>query len=136
MRKAGELPNAAPWTTDVACSDAVDALYTIPAGSGARGSIVGCAAGEVMDAAAVQAQLTDGGAEGVVAQTGARIVRVAYRTVRSDGTSAVTTATVYLPVVPRAVGLPNELPAPPQPPEPAPVAEAAPAEPAAAEVRP
>jgi hypothetical protein len=98
--------DAAPWTTDVACSDAVEALYTMPAGPGARGSIVGCAAGEVLDAAAVQAQLTDGGAEGVVAQTGARIVRVAYRTVRSDGAEAVTTATVYLPLVPRAAPAP------------------------------
>jgi hypothetical protein len=68
--------------------------------------IVSCALGDKLDQATVQSEMADDGAEGITAQTGANIVKVAYRTVRSDGSVAVTTATVYLPLVPRALPAP------------------------------
>lgn len=95
----------AAWTSTPPCPDTVDAIYEAQA-PGPRGSIARCALGDELDQAAVQAELDDGGAEGVVAQTGVRIVKLAYRTVRSTGGEAISTATVYLPLVPRALPAP------------------------------
>jgi len=71
-----------------------------------RGAIVGCTLGTRLDPAAVQTAMSDDGAEGVVAQTGAQTIKLAYRTVRSDGTATVSTATAYLPLEPRALPAP------------------------------
>lgn len=95
------------WTTSPACSDAAMAIYaTQGMAAGVRGSIVRCALGDALTLADVQTELADSGAEGVLATTGARIVKLAYRTIRSDGTPAISTATVYLPEQPRALPAP------------------------------
>ena len=102
-------PDADPssWTVDPACTGTAESIYTTPATLPAeRGAIVQCALGDRMEQAEVETEMADDGAEGVVAQTGARVVKLAYRTQRSDGTVAVTTATAYLPLVPRAVPAP------------------------------
>ncbi|MDQ3335787.1 MAG: alpha/beta fold hydrolase [Myxococcota bacterium] len=95
------------WTADPPCTATADAIYTTPAQlPAARGAIIKCALGDKLDQATVQSEMNAAGAEGVVAQTGARVVKISYRTVRSDGSAAATTATVYLPLVPRAVPAP------------------------------
>jgi predicted esterase len=95
------------WTADPPCTATQDAIYTTPAQlPPTRGAIITCALGDKLDQPTVQSEMNAEGAEGVVAQTGARIVKIAYRTVRSDGSAAATTATVYLPLVPRAVPAP------------------------------
>lgn len=114
---AGLSPDAAAdaapgaWTSDPPCTDGADSIYTTPASLPPltpvlRGAIVRCALGDRLDQAAAQTELTASGAEGVTAQTGARVVKLAFRTVRSDGTAAVSTATAYLPLTPRAVPAP------------------------------
>lgn len=99
----------AVWTSTPACSAAPDAIYATPASSVlaamARGAIASCALGDELDAATAEAEMADEGAD-VDATTGVRVVKLAYRTVRSDGTAAVSTATVYLPLVPRAMPAP------------------------------
>lgn len=98
---------AGAWTTTPACSDALDAIYEIPSSLPSEsGTIVHCSLGDLLDTVAVQAKMSDEGAEGVVAQTGVRAVKVAYRTTRSNGTPTMTTATIYLPEVPRALPAP------------------------------
>ena len=99
----GEQPAA--WSADPACSAAADAIYGATP-SGGRGAVLSCALGERLELAAVQAAMAGEGAEGVTAQTGVRVVKLAYRTVRSDGSAAVTTATAYLPRAPRALPAP------------------------------
>jgi intracellular sulfur oxidation DsrE/DsrF family protein len=95
------------WSAEPACAATAEAIYTTPPMlPPARGMIVSCALGDKLDQATVQSEMVDDGAEGVTAQTGANIVKVAYRTVRSDGSVAVTTATVYLPLVPRTLPAP------------------------------
>jgi len=102
-----DAPIPGVWTADPPCADTAESIYVTPAQLPATpGAIVKCALGDKLDQATVQSEMTAEGAEGVVAQTGARVVKVAYRTVRSDGSVAVTTATVYLPLVPRAVPAP------------------------------
>ena len=101
--------DAAPaaWTTSPACSASADAIYaTQGMTAGARGSIVTCALGDLMTLADAQSELARSGAEGVIATTGARVVKLAYRTIRSDGTPAISTATVYLPAQPRSLPAP------------------------------
>jgi hypothetical protein len=89
------------------CSDTLDAIYETPASLPVDpGAIVHCSLGELLDPAAVQAAMADAGAEGVIAQTGVRILKIAYRTARSNGTPTISTATVYLPTVPRALPAP------------------------------
>ena len=95
------------WTVEPACTDELDAIYQLPAQLPAgAGALVHCSLGALLDQAAVQATLADSGAEGVVAQTGVREVKVAYRTSRSNGSATMTTATIYLPVEPRALPAP------------------------------
>lgn len=102
---AGITVEPAAWSADPACSAAVTAIYDAqPAGP--RGSVLACALGEKLDTAGAQAAMAGDGAEGVTARTGVRVVKLAYRTVRSDGTAVVTTATAYLPLVPRALPAP------------------------------
>ncbi len=95
------------WTTSPACADALGDIYATPAQLPAEaGAIVHCSLGELLDTAAVQAAMADEGAEGVVAQTGVRVIKVAYRTSRSNGSLTMTTATIYLPTEPRALPAP------------------------------
>ena len=97
----------ASWTSDPACTGTAESIYTTPAQLPAeRGAIIQCALGDRMELAETQSEMMEDGVEGVTAQTGARVVKVAYRTQRSDGTAAVSTATVYLPLVPRMVPAP------------------------------
>jgi alpha-beta hydrolase superfamily lysophospholipase len=108
-------PDAAPidpplgeWTTMPAgCTDAADAIYASPAQlPAARGAIVHCSLGDLLDQATVQQELADSGAEGVTAQTGVRVVKLAYRTERSNGAPALSSAIVYLPETPRSLPAP------------------------------
>ena len=94
------------WTTEPACTSTAEGIYAAQPGAGARGSIAACALGAKLTQAEVQSAMAGNGAEGVIAQTGARVVKLAYRTVRSDGRLAITTATAYLPLVPRAIPAP------------------------------
>ncbi len=97
----------AAWTTSPACPESADAIYaTQGMTAGARGSIVKCALGDLMTLADAQTELARNGAEGVTATTGVRVVKLAYRTIRSDGTPAISTATVYLPAEPRSLPAP------------------------------
>jgi hypothetical protein len=102
---AGADAPSATWTAEPPCAGGD--IYAMPAALPAeRGAIVACALGDLLDQATVQAEMDAEGAEGVVAQTGARVVKLAYRTARSDGTAAVSTATVYLPLAPRVLPAP------------------------------
>ncbi len=96
-----------PYTaTPDGCDDLVDDLYRTPAGlpplqPADRGAIVRCVQGAVLDAAATEAAAAAAGAT-VAATTGVSVVKLAYRTVRSDGSATVTTATAWLPLSPHA----------------------------------
>ena len=95
------------------CADLADAIYQTPAGlppltPALRGDVVRCAQGPVVDAAAAAAQADEAGAT-IVATTGVSVVKIAYRTVRGDGSPTITTATVWLPLVPRATPAPVAL---------------------------
>ncbi len=97
--------DAAPgvWNPDPPCTSTASGIYTATAAGGGRGSIAACALGAVLTQAEAQSAMAGDGAEGVMAQTGARVIKLAYRTIRSDGTAAVTTATAYVPLVPRSI---------------------------------
>ncbi len=107
---AGVTPDGAVapgvWSADPPCTSTAAGIYTAQPGGGVRGSIAACALGAKLTQAEVQSAMAGDGAEGVTAQTGARVVKLAYRTIRSDGREAITTATAYLPLVPRAVPAP------------------------------
>jgi hypothetical protein len=98
---------AGMWTSAPPCTASADDIYTTPSlpalTPNDRGTIVRCALGDTLDVAAAQAQLSG---VGVTATTGVRVIKLAYRTVRSDGTEAVATASAYLPVTPRALPAP------------------------------
>ncbi len=108
-------PDASPpepeeyTSTPGGCDDALADIYTTPAGSGDRGDVVRCAAGMAMTADEVDAAMDGEGAEGVSATTGVHVYKIAYRTVRGDGSPAVTTATVWLPDTPREAPAPIAL---------------------------
>jgi len=97
------------WTTDAPCTAIADDLYTTPSlpllTAADRGAIVACALGATLDIAAVEEKLADIDLGGT-ATTGVRVVRLSYRTIRSNGTEAVSTASMYLPLVPRALPAP------------------------------
>ncbi|MBA3451768.1 MAG: hypothetical protein H0T42_01580 [Deltaproteobacteria bacterium] len=102
-----DVPVMGTWSANPPCTDTGAAIYTTQGlANGARGSIVKCSLGDDMAMAEVQSEMTATGAEGVTAQTGARVVKLAYRTIRSDGTPTVSTATAYLPHTPRALPAP------------------------------
>lgn len=95
------------------CDDALAAVFATPAElppltPALRGALVRCSVGELLDAPALQAAADAAGAT-IVATSGARVIKLAYRTVRGDGQAAVTTATAYLPTVPRALPVPVAL---------------------------
>jgi hypothetical protein len=94
------------------CDDALETIWVTPGGlppltDTMRGDVIRCAPGLAMDAAGVAAALD--GASGVETTTGVRLYKIAYRTVRGDGSAAVTTATVWLPETPRALPAPVAL---------------------------
>ncbi|HUQ02322.1 MAG TPA: hypothetical protein VM261_07475 [Kofleriaceae bacterium] len=100
-------------TTPEGCDDVAGELYVTPASlppltPSTRGAIVRCVLGPELSAAEAQAVAEDAGAT-ITADTGVRVLKIAYRTVRSDGTAAVTTATVWLPLEPRAQPVPVAL---------------------------
>jgi predicted esterase len=99
-----------PYTaTPPGCADLPADLYVTPATLPAdRGAIVRCIQGAVLDVAAVTAAAEEAGAT-IEATTGVSVVKLAYRTVRSDGTPAVTTAVAWLPLEPRALPAPVAL---------------------------
>ncbi len=107
-------PDPRPYSaTPAGCDDAPADLYVTPAGlppltPAQRGAIVRCVLGPELDAAQAQAAAEEAGAS-IVTTSGVRVVKVAYRTVRGDGSPAVTTATVWLPLVPRAQPVPVAL---------------------------
>jgi predicted esterase len=112
---SADSPDAATpamWTTEPACSATAADIYTTPAlpplTAAMRGDIVRCALGDLLTAAETQQAMQGGGAD-VTPTTGVRIVKLSYRTVRSDGTSTVSTATAYLPSTPRALPAPTVL---------------------------
>ncbi len=95
------------------CAELPMAIYTTPAGlppltEGERGRVVRCAQGLVLDRAAAEARAAAAGAT-IAATTGVSVVKLAYRTVRGDGSATVTTATAWLPLVPRASPAPIAL---------------------------
>lgn len=90
------------WNAEPPCTDSEDAIYGAQAAGGPRGSIAACALGDALTVAQAQSALGDH----ATAQNAVRVVKLAYRTVRSDGTATVTAATAYVPVVPRAIPAP------------------------------
>jgi hypothetical protein len=105
-------PDAGYAALPPGCDDVPTDVWTTPAGlppmtEAMRGDIVRCAPGVAMTAAEVTAQLDR--ADGVVPTTGVQILKIAYRTVRGDGSPTVTTATVFLPIAPRALPAPIAL---------------------------
>ncbi len=102
----GDAP-VGTWSAHPPCTDSGVAIYTTQGlANGARASIVKCSLGDDLAMVEVQSEMTAEGAGGITAQTGARVVKLAYRTIRSDGTPTVSTATVYLPHTPRSVPAP------------------------------
>ena len=103
-----------PYTAmPVGCTDVAAMIYQTPAGlppltAALRGDVIRCAQGPVFDLAGAQAQAESAGAT-ITATTGVSIVKIAYRTVRGDGAATVTTATVWLPLQPRATPAPIAL---------------------------
>jgi hypothetical protein len=96
----------------LACSDAVDAVYTAPAGLPAfdpshRGDVVRCAYDRTLTHDQINTAATNEGYTGPPLMSGARVYRIAYRTTRAptaagatpDGLSA---ALVFVPDTPRA----------------------------------
>src|SRR5688572_11245689 len=75
-----DAPPDVPYSaTPAGCDDLPDSLYvTPPQLPGARGAIVRCVQGPVLDVAAVTAAAEDAGAT-IVATTGVSIVKLAYR---------------------------------------------------------
>lgn len=97
-----------PWSPALVelaapCDDGSEDVYRAPSTSGKNGDILRCAPDETLDLAATRARLAD---TAVDATTGVRQLRVAYRTQRSDGARAASTARVYLPLTPRPGPLP------------------------------
>jgi hypothetical protein len=99
-------PQVGDYTTTPDCPDAADAIYISPAQLPAqRGALVRCSLGSELQVADVQAKLDDADVV-LTAQTGVRVVKLSYRTERSNGSPALSSATVYLPLVPRALPVP------------------------------
>ncbi len=97
-------------SSSVACTDALADVYKTPSGLGAladaaRGDIVRCAPDTTIDEAALNSRLRTT-QEDVEVITGATTFRILYRTRKSDGSPAVSSARVFLPKVRRAGLLP------------------------------
>jgi hypothetical protein len=105
----GDNPVDAPpgvWNVDPPCTDAADDIYALGPLPIERGDIAACALGPKLDTAAVQAELNDSGAELTETLTGVRLVKLSYRTVRSNGAPTVSSAFAYLPIAPREAPAP------------------------------
>ncbi|HEY2744532.1 MAG TPA: hypothetical protein VGL86_07910 [Polyangia bacterium] len=86
------------------CSDAITDVYVTPANlppltDAARGDIVRCAVDTALDLPTVQSEVA---AKGITTTMTAAVhlYRIAFRTVRGDGSAGVSTARVYLPSAP------------------------------------
>ena len=95
-----------PLAPAMACEGTAAQVYAAPSPSlppitdALRGDILACTNDGPLDTAAVQAQLTAEADTGVTAVTGVAIYRVQYRTTRANGSAAVSSARVYLPMIP------------------------------------
>jgi hypothetical protein len=94
-----------------ACVDAVDDVYVTPTGLPAltpatRGTIVRCAVDSVSDASTVASAMAGKGVAFSGAPSAVHVYRVAFRTFRSNGSAAISSAKVWLPDAP----LPGPLP--------------------------
>jgi pimeloyl-ACP methyl ester carboxylesterase len=89
----------------VSCDANAAAVYAAvpglpPMTQATRGDITVCTSDGTSDTATVQSDLTAEGDVGVTATTGVSIYRVQYRTTRANGSAAVSSARIYLPLVP------------------------------------
>jgi pimeloyl-ACP methyl ester carboxylesterase len=107
-----EQPDTAPtpWSAELvdlarACSDSSDEVYRTPASIDglARGDVIRCAPEVTNELATVRSLV---GGAGVEALTGVRQYRVSFRTERSSGAAAASTARVYVPALPKTGPLP------------------------------
>jgi dienelactone hydrolase len=94
----------------VACTDAVDDVYTTPLSlppftPSVLGDVVRCAHDTDLALSDVQTELT-GASIATPATTGVTIYRIAYRTTRGGGFEGSSSARVYLPKVARSLPLP------------------------------
>lgn len=98
-----------PWSPELVdlaapCTDKVDDVYRTPSMTEtALGDVLRCAPDTTLDLAATQSRLSGTDIE---ATTGVRQIRIAFRTQRSNGNRAASTARVYLPLTPKAGPLP------------------------------
>ncbi len=95
----------------LACTGTANDVYTPPANlppltDAGRGDIVACTTDPAMDLPTVQANLVAEKDIGVAAVSAVAIYRVLYRTTRGDGSSAVSSARVYVPASPVAASPP------------------------------
>ena len=95
----------------IACTDTASDVYVTPSGlpamtMTARGAIVRCTQDGPVAIADVTSRLAAKSVTGVTPTSGTTIFRIAYRTYREDGVPGVSTARVYLPMVPRSLPLP------------------------------
>jgi len=104
---SGPLTASAPG---IACTDTIANVYMTPQPlptmtPALRGAIVRCAVDVVYDVSQVETEIT---AKGIVtpATSGVSFFRIAYRTMRGNGSPGVSTARVYLPTTPLALPLP------------------------------
>jgi pimeloyl-ACP methyl ester carboxylesterase len=106
--------DAGPVRADVpaiTCDDVLANVYISPGGlptmtTATRGDIVRCAADTTLSVSDVQSQVTGEGDTGVTAVSGVNIYRIAFRTMRGNGTPGISSARVYLPTSPLALPMP------------------------------
>ncbi len=94
----------------IPCEDSPDTAYVTPPGlspmtPARRGDVVRCAPEQGYTVAEAQSAVAAKGIT-ITATSGANVYRVLFRTTKSDGSGAVSSARVYLPTVPRQLPLP------------------------------
>jgi pimeloyl-ACP methyl ester carboxylesterase len=103
----GAPPDGGPLVPSVPCGDAISSVYVTPdAGGLSLGDVLRCAHDVTLDAGDLSTQLSGKNITGITPTTGSDVYRIAFRTSRSDGGTGVSTAKVFLPLVPRALPLP------------------------------
>jgi pimeloyl-ACP methyl ester carboxylesterase len=101
--------SAKPWSPDLVdlalpCTDVAEDIYRTPSmTSAAAGDVVRCFVDTTLNLDATKSRLTG---TDIDATTGVRQLRVAFRTQRSNGNVAASSARVYLPLIPRTGPLP------------------------------
>ena len=79
----------------------------------ARGAVVRCAVDGPVAEADVVSRLAAKSVTGITPTTGTTFYRIAYRTYREDGVAGVSTARVYLPMIPAVLASPGRRRGPP-----------------------